>query len=113
MTAWIAWAFCLPAFSALSFAMQRHQEQAFGRVLSPSATLAWRALGVALLVVSLGVCLLSNWSVSVAIAAWIGVLSFGALCVGLMFAFAPRRLRPFAAAVFGLGVIAWAIRQGF
>lgn len=92
MNTWIALLLALPAFAALSQAMERHHEQVHGVVPSVQAMWLWRAAGMLLLILSLAVCL-HTWGTSVAIAAWLGVLTLAALPVALMLTYAPQRLR--------------------
>ena len=106
MSAWIAFGLGLPAFAALSFAMERHQEQAFGRPLAPRAGHAWRIAGVLLLGLSLAVCV-AQWQWSVGIAAWLGVLSLAAVSVGLTLTYGPRRLVPLGAVALAAGAATW------
>ncbi|MFT3721491.1 DUF3325 domain-containing protein [Pseudorhodoferax sp.] len=105
MTAWIAWAFGLPGFAALSLAMERHQLQVFDRPLGRGAAWAARLAGIALLLVALAWCA-TAWHGAVAAVAWLGVLSFAALPVGLLLTYRPRRLPLLAAVVLAAGVLA-------
>ena len=104
MNTWMAWALALPAFAALSQAMETHHEQAVGAPPSARAVWLWRTAGVVLLLLSLTVCM-HTWSTSVAVAAWLGVLTLAALPVGLMLTYAPQRLRVVAAACAVVGVV--------
>jgi hypothetical protein len=104
MTAWIAWLLALPAFAALSLAMERHHEQVCGAPVSRRSPWGWRAVGVVLLVASLAVCL-HTWGTSVAIAAWLGLLTLAALPVVLVITYAARRLRWVAGVSLLLGVL--------
>ncbi|WP_159915431.1 DUF3325 domain-containing protein [Pantoea sp. 18069] len=105
-TAWTAWALAFPAFAALSLAMERHQDQVFGRALASRPTWAWRLAGIALLVLSLVVCAASAWSWSVAISAWLGLLTLAALLTGLVLTYTPSKLLPLGCASMGVGVLA-------
>lgn len=98
MSAWIAGALALPAFTALSLAMERHQDQVVGRALPGNTTLAWRMTGVALLGLSLASCLASGWSGAVAVTAWVGLLTLGAMVTGWTLAYVPRHLLRLAGA---------------
>lgn len=109
MNTWIALLWGVPAFAALSLAMERHHEQMLGKELGIRGMWLWRAVGTALLLGSLLVCL-HGWGLSVAVAAWLGVLTFAALFTGLMLTYAPRQLRTVASvcavlAVAGLGLL--------
>lgn len=95
MNTWIALGLALPAFAALSQAMERHHAQVVGVALSARAAWSWRAAGVLLLVLSLAVCL-HTWGTSVALAAWLGVLTLAAVAVALVLTYWPQRLRALA-----------------
>lgn len=103
MNAWIALLWSVPAFAALSLAMERHHEQLGGAGLTARRTWAWRGTAVGLLWASLQVCL-HGWGTSVALAAWLGVLTFAALFTGLLLTYAPRQLRAVAAVSAALGL---------
>lgn len=107
MNTWIAWALALPAFAALSQAMETHHKQTVGVPPSSRAAWLWRAVGLLLLLLSLTVCV-HTWSTSVAVAAWLGVLTLAALPVGLMLTYVPRYLRTLAAGCAVVGVIGMA-----
>lgn len=104
MNTWIAWCLALPALAALSQAMERHHAQAVGTEPSVRAVWCWRAAGVVLLGLSLGVCL-HTWGTSVAIAAWLGVLSLAAVAVGLALTYGPQHLRGVAMVCAVLGMV--------
>lgn len=110
MSAWIPVALALPAFTALSLAMERHQEQVFGRALAVDASVAWRLIGIALLALALASCVLSGWSGAVAVTAWIGVLTFGALMTGWLLTYAPRHLLRIAGASLGAAALVLVLR---
>ena len=110
MSAWIAGALALPAFAALSLAMERHQEQVFSRTLAAKAKLGWRLAGIALLGLSLASCLASDWSGAVAATAWFGVLTVGAILTGWLLSYAPRHLPGLAAVSLALGALACVLR---
>lgn len=92
MTTWIAWLLAFPAFAALSLAMDAHHERVLGTTVLPRAQWLWRSAGVALLLASLAICW-RHWSASVAVAAWLGVLTLAALAVVLLLTYAAPRLR--------------------
>lgn len=92
MNAWMMCLLCVPAFAALSMGMDKHHEQVHGRELLPAHAWPWRSVGSALLLLAL-LWSLRSWGTSVAIAAWIGALTFAALCVGLLLTYAPQHLR--------------------
>ncbi|MCD2511881.1 DUF3325 domain-containing protein [Comamonas endophytica] len=110
MSAWIAGALALPAFTALSLAMERHQEQVFGRALVLRASVIWRLAGIALLSLSLACCLAAGWSGAVAVTAWLGMLSFAALLTGWMLSYMPRHLLRAACAALALAALAFISR---
>lgn len=99
-------ALALAAFAAIAMSMARHQPQIAGRALAPRAGMRWRAAGFALLALSLAPCL-GRWNPSVAIAAWLGVLTFAAMALGLLFTYAPNVVRRLAPAAAALGLLAW------
>lgn len=111
MSAWIAAALALPAFTALSLAMERHQEQVFGRTLPAHASVGWRLAGIALLSLSLAACLASGWSGAVAATAWLGVLTMGAILTGWLLTYIPRQLLRLAAASLGAAALAFLFRS--
>lgn len=110
MSAWIAGALALPAFTALSLAMERHQDQVFGRTLATKASVAWRLAGIALLSLSLAACLASGWSGAVAATAWFGVLTVGAILTGWILAYVPRHLLRMAGASLAVAALALVVR---
>ena len=107
MNTWIAWALALPAFAALSQAMESHHEQTVGVPPSARAAWLWRSAGIILLLLSLTVCV-HTWSTSVAVAAWLGVLTLAAVPMGLMLTYMPQRLRVVAAGCAVVGVVGMA-----
>src|SRR5256885_8125625 len=72
--------------------MDRHQDQLGTEGLAPARLKAWRLAGYALLALSLAPCLL-RWNASVALAAWLGLLTFAALALGLLLTYAPKFAR--------------------
>ena len=110
MSAWIAGALALPAFTALSLAMERHQEQVLGRTLPVNATLTWRLAGMALLGLSLSSCLASGWSVAVATAAWFGVLTASAMLTGALLTYVPRHLLRLAGASLAVAALTFCLK---
>ena len=96
MNAWIAGLLALPGFFALSQAMERHHEQVAGVAATPAAAWCWRGAGAVLLLLALVVCL-QGWGTSVAVAAWLGVLTLAALAVALLLTYAAHSLRWVAA----------------
>lgn len=75
----------LPAFALLALAMQRHQEDLFGRALAAGPTRALRAAGWLALLASLAVAVRAQgWSLG--LVAWCGhiSLSAGLVVLGLV-----------------------------
>jgi small-conductance mechanosensitive channel len=96
------------AFTAIAASMERHQDQLGTERWLPARLQGLRLGGYALLAVSLLPCL-ARWNASVGVAAWLGLLSFSAMGLGLLLTYAPqwgRRLAPVAAAA---GLLAWAL----
>lgn len=106
MDIWISLALAFSAFVALAVGMTRHQEDLTGRTLSAAATMAWRLAGIAGLGLALGACL-QTWSVSVGVAAWVGLLTFAALLVGGLLTYASQWVMRLAAASAAGSVLAW------
>lgn len=90
LTSFIAFALCFSGMAALGLAMDRHYEQVTGRN-EPPQRLQWalRLLGWALLVASVGICLVV-WGPGVGMTAWCGWLTAGALAVSWPLPYAPR-----------------------
>ena len=109
MNAWIAGLLALPGFFALSQAMERHHAQVAGGDHAPAVAWCWRGVGVVLLLLALAVCL-SGWGASVAVAAWLGVLTLAALAVALLLTYAAHSLRGVAAASLLLAVCGFWLR---
>lgn len=105
MSAWIALLLAVPAFAALSQAMERHGAQAHSGLPCARVLWGWRAAGVLLLLMSLAACL-HAWGTSVAVAAWLGVLTFAALAVALVLTYAENRLRAIAWCSLVLAILA-------
>ena len=75
---------------ALALAMDRHQNQAFGRPLPPVRSRGIRVLGW-VLVLGAVMPAIDGWGVSVGISLWLGVISLAAVGCGLMFSYVPRQ----------------------
>lgn len=98
------------AFAAIAASMDRHGDQ-FGmkaQALSPGRILWWRAGGFVLLGVSLLKCL-QHWNTSIAIAAWLGLLTFAAMALGLVLTYAPHKARQLACCTAALGALLWLV----
>lgn len=108
MTAWMAWLLALPALVALSLAMEQNHEKVCAMPVARSAQWLWRAVGAALLLLSLALCL-QTWGASVAIAAWLGVLTMAALSVVLLLTYAAAHLRAVAIGSLLVGLGVWVV----
>jgi len=106
MPVWTSLAWAFPAFVALAVAMPRHQEELLGRELSTRSALAWRLAGAAGLGLALAACL-QAWSLSVGIAAWTGLLTFAAMLVGWLLAYAPHLAMRLACLSAVAGAASW------
>lgn len=95
-------------FAVIAASMDRHQDQLGTEGLAPARLKAWRLAGHALLALSLAPCLL-RWNASVAVAAWLGLLTFAALALGLLLTYAPQLARRVAAAAAAAGLLAWLV----
>ena len=91
MSALTAAALGFIGLAALASVMDRHQDTLFGRALPATARALLRLGGAACIVAALAACWLA-WSPSVAIAAWLGVLTLAASAVGLTLSYAPARM---------------------
>jgi hypothetical protein len=107
MMAWISLGWAFAASAMLGLSMPRHQEQMLARELGAPWTLAWRAAGYLGLGLALIPCL-QAWGVSVAIAAWLGVLTAAAMAVGTLLAYAPRAVLAGAGVAALASSLAWA-----
>jgi hypothetical protein len=85
--------------------MERHGAQARSGLPCARVLWGWRAAGVLLLLMSLAACL-HAWGTSVAVAAWLGVLTFAALAVALVLTYAENRLRAIAWCSLVLAILA-------
>ncbi|WP_284335992.1 DUF3325 domain-containing protein [Comamonas sp. NoAH] len=109
MNTWIALLLAIPAFAALSQAMERHHAQVCGNEPSPRIAWSCRVVGAALLLGTLVVCL-QAWGTSVAVAAWLGVLTLAALTVGLVLTYAAHCLRGGALLSLGIALLGIGLR---
>jgi hypothetical protein len=107
MSALIAWALGLSGFAALAMTMERHAQATLRRA-NPARRLMIRAIGVLLLAAALVACR-GRWSWSIAITAWLGALTFGALGVAFILTYLPRGLVPTAMAAFVGAILAWGL----
>ncbi|RCW68628.1 DUF3325 domain-containing protein [Pseudorhodoferax soli] len=106
MNAWISIGIALAAFSALSLAMDRHQEQVFGRELSPGRSRTWRWLGWLLVCASLVPCVREgSWSLGIAL--WAGALTCAGMTLGLLLSYLPRTVLPASLLAGAAAALAW------
>ena len=106
-----AQALAFAAFAVVAVSMDRHQVDLLSAghaALMPRAALGWRAGGFALLALSLWPCLL-RWSPTIAVTAWLGLLSFGGLALAALLSYWPRAVSWLAPAAAALGLAAWAL----
>jgi len=80
------------AMAAVSLSMERHQEHIAGRMLASQSTMLWRRSGWLLIGLAL-VPAISTWGTSIGIAAWLGLLTFASLALGLQLTYAPKSVR--------------------
>lgn len=80
-------------FAALCLAMDRHQEPVLGRVLTGMPNHGLRAVGAVMLVLALTACL-AGQAQSIAVAVWLGLMTFAAFAVAAMLSYFPRALLP-------------------
>ena len=95
------------AFAAIAASMERHADDLLPK---PGRPMAWRVGGYTLLAASLLPCL-ARWNTSVALAAWLGLLTFAALALGLLFTYAPQAARRLAPAAGVAGALAAVLFQ--
>ncbi|WP_406626200.1 DUF3325 family protein [Acidovorax sp. SDU_ACID1] len=103
MMAWSALFLAFAAFTAIAASMERHGDDL--RLAPQGRALAWRAGGYGLLAASLLPCLV-HWNASVAVTAWLGLLTFAALALGLLLTYAPHAARRAAPAAGAAGLLA-------
>lgn len=106
MTAWASLLLAFAAFTLIASTMERHRTELGTSALSTKHLVLVRTLGWVLLGLSLLPCAL-HWSVSLALATWVGGLAFAAGALGLMLTYfsAPLvRVAPIAAV---LGAALW------
>jgi hypothetical protein len=103
MNALIVLALGYAGMAAVALSMARHQEQVLGKAFAatPLRLGGWALLAVAL------VPALVAWGASVGILAWLGMLTFAALGIGLQMTYSPRPVWWTAPAAALLGAVAW------
>ncbi len=109
MSVWIAWALAVSGFATLGIAMERHVRAVLGSSLSQAKRTLLQGLGAVLLMASLAACW-NRWSLSIAVAAWLGALTFGALSAAMVLTYRPRWLPLVASVTFVGGVLGWMIK---
>ncbi|WP_027013989.1 DUF3325 domain-containing protein [Comamonas composti] len=106
MMFWSALLLAFAGFTLIAATMERHGESLHMPSLGERQLLAWRLGGYVLLAISLLPCLM-RWGPSVALAAWLGLLSFAAGALALMFTYFSRHVRHAAALSSLLGLAFW------
>lgn len=76
-------------FALTALSMRKHHLQVFQTEPARRAAIAWRALGWTCLGLALVPCI-SHYGVAIAIVAWTGFLTVGALLVTLLLTYRPR-----------------------
>ena len=76
-------------FAALCFSMEKHQRQVLRHALAPHTSVALRAVGSALLALTLLLCT-ENYPGSLGFIMWFGLLTVGALPLAFLLPYAPR-----------------------
>lgn len=103
MTLWPALFVAFAGFAALAACMDRHRDPFGTQTLTSGQIRLFRAAGFVLLGSSLQICL-AHGSTSVALSAWVGLLAFAALALGLLLTYAPHTARPVA---YGAAALGW------
>jgi len=91
-------------FVALATTMAKHQDQLGSKKFTARQVQCWQFAGWGLLALSLWPCLL-RWNTSIALAAWLGLLTFAALALGLMFTYTPKIIQCLKTAI--TAISAW------
>lgn len=95
------------AFTALSLAMEKHQQDLHGKAAAtPGRRTQWRVLGWALLTVAFALCVVDHgWALGPVL--WLGTMTLGgvALAFGL-YPYRPAWIAPLAIALPALGLVA-------
>ena len=95
------------AFTALSLAMEKHQQDLHGKAAAtPARRTQWRVLGWALLTVAFALCVVDHgWALGPVL--WLGTMTLGgvALAFGL-YPYRPAWIAPLAIALPTLGLVA-------
>jgi len=98
------WALAFTGFTLLAADM-KHKKELGSATFSGQQLLVCRVLGWLLLILSAVPCLL-RWSyLATALSAWIGLVGFSAITLGLLFTYAPRAVAYLKFAVGLVGVI--------
>lgn len=108
MSTWSALALSYAGFACLAMAMKRYSLDMLGHVLTLGMQRAVRVAGLVFLVVSLALCV-HRWGGSVGAAVWLGLLTAGALGLGLQLAYKPRLVTLLAMVLAPVGLAASAL----
>ncbi|THU05113.1 DUF3325 domain-containing protein [Lampropedia puyangensis] len=81
----------LAAWTVIALSMQRHHADFVATEWPATKLRAWRIAGWLLLIASAVPCWL-HWSPSVAIAAWLGLLTLSAITLGLSLTYLPKHM---------------------
>lgn len=106
MMVWVSLLLAFSAFTTIASTMERHLEPLGTETLGQRRLLLWRLGGYALLGISLLPCL-GQWNTSVALATWVGLLTFAAGALGLMFTYLERHIHHLALLTALLGMALW------
>lgn len=104
MMVWATLLLAFAAFTAIAASMDRHTDQLGTDTLGARQSMGWRLSGYALLAVSLLPCLVRS-SPSLALATWLGALTFSAGALGLLLTYAPQRAKRTALTTGTLGLL--------
>lgn len=105
MTLWPALFVAFAGFSAIAACMDRHRDQFGTQTLTSGQIQLCRAVGFVLLGSSLQMCI-AHGNTSIALSAWVGLLTFAALALGLLLTYAPHKARPVA---YGAAALGWGL----
>lgn len=94
------------AFTALSLAMEKHQQDLHGKAAAaPARRTQWRVLGWALLVAAFVLCVIDHgWAMGPVL--WLGVMTLGGIALAFgLYPYRPRWIAPLAIALPVLGLV--------
>lgn len=89
LTAAAALALSYAGFAAVCFSMEKHRRQVSSRPLGRGTSLALRAIGLALLVLALLVCV-TSFRGSLGFVVWLGLLTAAAVPLAFLLPYVPR-----------------------